>query len=132
MFGSMKLFLVFAFFLGSFNVASAQSDNASGELRLNQIQIIASHNSYKKRPGERLMKFLIKRAKLLGAANNPVALEYGHLTFDSQFTDYKVRGLEIDINNDPKGGNFYKRRLNAFVRKTKQNSGIAALRKPGF
>jgi hypothetical protein len=129
----MKTLLIIVLtFGGGFTFVEAQTTNASAELHLNQIQVIASHNSYKKRPSERLMKFLVKKAKLLGKANNPVALDYGHLPFDSQFTGYNIRGLEIDINNDPKGGIFYKRKLNAFVRKAKQNSGIAALKKPGF
>jgi hypothetical protein len=126
----MKTFLSLLL-ISSFALAEAQS-TALANLRLNQIQIIASHNSYKKRPNARVMKFLEGKAKLLGKENNPIALDYGHLPFDSQFTDYKVRGLEIDINNDPKGGLFYRRRLNAFVHKMKQNSGIAELKKPGF
>ena len=109
--------------------ASAQSD---AELRLNQIQIIASHNSYKKRPSEKELKFLMKVKDKLGKENNPIALDYGHLPFDSQFTYFNVRGLEIDINNDPKGGFFYKRKINAFVHGLKQKSGVEELKKPGL
>ncbi len=101
-------------------------------LKLNQIQIIASHNSYKKRPSEKELKFLMKVKKQLGEQNNPMALDYGHLPFDSQFSYYNVRGLEIDINNDPKGGLFYKRKVNAFVHGLKQKSGVEALKKPGL
>lgn len=101
-------------------------------LKLNQIQIIASHNSYKKRPSEKELKFLMKVKKQLGEENNPIALDYGHLPFDSQFSYYNVRGLEIDINNDPKGGLYYKRKINAFVPGLKQKSGIEALKKPGL
>lgn len=103
-----------------------------GSLRLNQIQIIASHNSYKKRPSEKELKFLMKVKDKLGKENNPIALDYGHLPFDSQFTYFNVRGLEIDINNDPKGGFFYKRKINAFVHGLKQKSGVAELKKPGL
>ena len=106
----------------------AQNEN----LRLNQIQIIASHNSYKKRPSEKELKFLLKMKDKLGKENNPVALDYGHLPFDSQFTYYHVRGLEIDINNDPKGGSYYRRKINAFVRGLKQKSGVEELKQPGF
>jgi hypothetical protein len=104
----------------------------SDSLRLNQIQIIASHNSYKKKPDEKLLRFLVKIKDKLGAENNPVAIDYGHLPFDSQFAYYNVRGLEIDINNDPKGGLYYKRKLNAFVRGIKQRSKIDALKQPGM
>ncbi|MBP6730863.1 MAG: hypothetical protein KA149_02325 [Chitinophagales bacterium] len=109
--------------------ASAQSD---ADLKLNQIQIIASHNSYKKRPSEKELKFLMKVKDKLGKENNPIALDYGHLPFDSQFTYFNIRGLEIDINNDPKGGFFYKRKINAFVHGLKQKSGVEELKKPGL
>lgn len=109
--------------------AQAQSEN---KFHLNQIQTIASHNSYKKKPDEKVFSFLLKFKKQLGNDLNPKGIDYGHLPFDSQFNNYPVRGLEIDIYNDPKGGTFYKRRLNAFVRGVKQKSGIEELKKPGF
>ncbi|HLP51615.1 MAG TPA: Ca2+-dependent phosphoinositide-specific phospholipase C, partial [Chitinophagales bacterium] len=123
----MKLTLAFA--LGIFTVF-CQAQPA--DLRLNQIQIIASHNSYKKRPSDKELKFLLKVKKQLGEENNPIALDYGHLPFDSQFSYCNVRGLEIDINNDPKGGLYYKRKINSFVKGMKQKSGVEALRKPGL
>ena len=104
----------------------------STQLRLNQIQIIASHNSYKKKPNANVYRFLLKYKNKLGEALNPEGIDYGHLPFDSQFTNYGIRGLEIDIYNDPKGGLFYKRKINAFVKGNKQKSGIEELKKPGF
>ncbi len=101
-------------------------------LRLNQIQIIASHNSYKKRPPAKELKFLLKVKDKLGEENNPLALDYGHLPFDSQFTYFNVRGLEIDVNNDPKGGFFYRRKINFFVHGLKPKSGVEELKKPGL
>lgn len=109
----------------------AHSQGTAG-LKLNQIQIIGSHNSYKKLPDPRVMKFLMKFRKQLGKGNNPIGIDYGQLPFDSQFTGYQVRGLEIDIQNDPKGGTFYKRKINALVHGMHQNSGVEALRQPGF
>jgi hypothetical protein len=43
-----------------------------------------------------------------------------------------MRGLEIDIHNDPKGGAFYKRKINTLVPGMHQRSHIDALRQPGF
>ncbi len=125
----MKSSLFFLLAVCIFSFAEAQNDN---NLRLNQVQIIASHNSYKKRPDPRVLKFLESKAKLLGKENNPIAIDYGHLPFDSQFTYYNVRGLEIDICNDPKGGLYYKRKLNSFIHGMKVKSGIEALKKPGM
>ena len=110
-------------------VAKAQSTSA---LKLNQIQVIGSHNSYKKLPDPRVMKFLMKVRKYTGKDQDPVGIDYGHTTIDSQFSDYRMRGLEIDIYNDPKGGALYKRRINAFVHGLHQKSNVPALLKPGF
>jgi hypothetical protein len=45
-------------------------------LRLNQIQIIGSHNSYKKPLDPRVMKFLMKLRDKLGKENNPIGVSY--------------------------------------------------------
>ena len=113
-------------------ISSGAYSQGSDALKLNQIQIIGSHNSYKKLLDPRVQKFLMKLRKQLGKQQNPQGLDYGHLPFDSQFTDYNVRGLEIDINNDPRGGVYYKRRINALVNGMHQKSGVEALKKPGF
>ena len=78
-------------------VASAASD---GALRINQIQVIGTHNSYHAglTPGV---------AKLLQAAN-PQALEgldYSHGDLTAQL-DHGVRQVELDIFGDAKGGRF--------------------------
>ena len=108
---------------------NAQSCDA---LKLNQIQIIGSHNSYKKLPDPQVMHFLMKMRKRLGKKLDPIGIDYGHLPIDSQFEYYNMRGLEIDIYNDPKGGVYYKRRINALVKGEHQRSNVDALRKPGF
>ena len=121
-----QIILLFLFFSFCF-----QNSNAQSGLKLNQIQIIGSHNSYKKLPKPQVNAFLEKIKKQLGK-QDPRGLDYGHLPFDSQFSNYKMRGLEIDINNDPKGGLYYKRRINAFVHGVKQKSGVEELKKPGM
>lgn len=120
------IILLFLFCSCCFENSTAQSG-----LKLNQIQLIGSHNSYKKLPKPAVNAFLQKIKKHLGK-DDPSGIDYGHLPFDSQFSNYKMRGLEIDINNDPKGGLYYKRRINAFVRGVKQKSGVEELKKPGM
>ena len=56
---------------------------------LNQILILASHNSYKGLPDKKVLNFLTKFKKQLGEANDPI-----------QFDEYGIRGIEIDINYD--------------------------------
>ncbi|MCW3126348.1 MAG: hypothetical protein JWO03_2006 [Bacteroidetes bacterium] len=112
-------------------MCSAVIAQNSDDLKLNQIQVIGSHNSYKKLPDPRVMKFMMKMRKRLGADADPIRIDYGHMPFDSQFA-YHMRGLEIDIYNDPKGGTLYKRKINAFVHGVPVRSGVEELRKPGF
>jgi calcium-dependent phosphoinositide phospholipase C len=125
----MKRLLAGLLILLMFDFAHAQSNEI---LKLNQIQIIGSHNSYKKLPDPKVMKFLMKMRKRLGKNLDPIGLDYGHVSIDSQFTNYNMRGLEIDIYNDPIGCVFYKRRIIFFVPGVPQKSGVEALRKPGF
>ena len=68
-------------------------------LRLNQIQVIGSHNSYKEKP----------RAELSGALAGLVPdlaaeIEYGHLPLGEQLEDHGIRQFEIDVVADPDGG----------------------------
>ena len=87
----MRLFLVCSVFILCAPVGSAQT-------RLNQIQIIGSHNSYHSglAPGETAV--LRKRNPKSAAA-----LEYRHPPLDVQLSN-GVRQVELDIFADSKGG----------------------------
>lgn len=78
-------------------------------LRLNQIQVIASHNSYHLYPDDSVYALLLRLDSLgfLPSQYAPTGIDYTHLPFEQQFDDYNVRGLEIDFYNDPVGGQFY-------------------------
>lgn len=102
-------------------------------LKLNQIQIIASHNSYHLKTDDSIFAFL-QRLSVLGALPSqydPVGIDYFHLPIEQQFNDYPVRGLELDIYNDPVGGQFYKRQGFKFIPMAVE-SGIEELNEPGF
>ena len=90
------IFLIF-FLIGVFRVMS-QASLDMDSLRLNDIRIIASHNSYKKLPHPKVLKFLSRFQDQLGDENNPAYIDYGHLPFGEQFSDYGVRGVELDVN----------------------------------
>jgi hypothetical protein len=69
------IFLAIGFFYsGGISTGFSQETNL---LRLNQIRILASHNSYKKKPDPRLMKFLAKVKNKIGEENDPIQLLYG-------------------------------------------------------
>lgn len=63
------------------------------ELRLNQIQVVGSHNSYHIPPQGRL-------ANLISID----AWQYEHLPLDEQFESQGIRQIELDIFADPDGG----------------------------
>ena len=107
---------------------SAEQDRL---IRLNQIQVVGSHNSYNKGFAPSEAKFLQHR--------NPGAfhdLEYSHASLTNQL-DGGVRQLEIDIFADPEGGRFAHPQIVALTRK----AGLPAdpdfdpnheMEKPGF
>lgn len=101
-------------------------------IRLNEIRVLASHNSYKKKPDPKVLRFLSRFKKQLGASNDPIQLDYGHLTLSEQFDAYGVRGIEIDISYDPKGGLYSKRKLNLFIPSIRQRVKDKRMKEPGF
>ncbi len=85
------------------------------KLRLNNMQILASHNSYRIRTTDTVLSFLYQIQSMLPANLNPDGLDYTHENFDVQMSTYKMRGLEIDVYNDPNGGDFYIRKINSVM-----------------
>lgn len=67
-------------------------------LRLNEIQMIGSHNSYKEKPRPEVSSALHTLAPDLAAE-----IEYGHLPLGEQL-DHGVRQFELDVLADPDGG----------------------------
>jgi len=83
-------------------------------LPMNQIRVLASHNSYKIQPTARTMKFISRFKRFLSEDNQPYQ-------------------LELDVYNDPKGGRYYKHKLNFFIPKQRiKEKEFSALKKPGF
>lgn len=85
------------------------------ELKINQIQIIASHNSYRLHTYDTLYKKLIQLAPIFGFPFDPSELDYTHLPIPEQLSTYHVRGLELDVYHDPSGGRFLNRAGNLLV-----------------
>lgn len=69
-------------------------------LRLNQTQVIGSHNSYKSAMPAPILDYL---QKINPAAAN--SLEYEHLPLSEQL-DLGLRNLELDVFHDPIGGKY--------------------------
>jgi Phosphoinositide phospholipase C, Ca2+-dependent len=69
-------------------------------LRLDQVQVLASHNSYHARPYPEVLAGL---QKVLPAV--APTLDYAHGPLPEQF-DLGVRAIELDVYDDPDGGKF--------------------------
>ncbi len=87
-----------------------------GQLRLNQVQVIGTHNSYKQAIQPELFEIMIAHRE--DAAN----WDYAHPPIPEQL-DIGVRNLELDIYNDPEGGH-YRRPLGHIILK---GVGVQAL-----
>ncbi len=84
-----------AVFVGSVGALFAQSD-----VRINQVQVVGSHNSYH--------AGLTPGVKAILAQSNPKALrslDYSHPSLTTQLNN-GVRQLEIDVHADAKGGRY--------------------------
>ena len=114
----MKLvvFILFIFSVHTITYGQTLPDT----IPMNRIRILASHNSYKRKPNPRVLDFLKRFESKLGPENNPDFIDYGHLSFKKQFNDYGIRGIELDVNYDPKGGHYKRRRVNLFLFGQKQ------------
>ncbi|WP_373549546.1 phosphatidylinositol-specific phospholipase C1-like protein [Haliscomenobacter sp.] len=68
------------------------------KIRVNEVQVIGSHNSYKIAIEPALLAFLHKRDS--ASANS---LQYEHIPLTQQL-DLGLRNLELDVFHDPEGG----------------------------
>ena len=79
--------------------SGCSSPSKSGALRLNQIQVIGTHNSYHQRAPESLVRLLTARSPDLVRT-----LDYSHRPLTEQFDLLGIRQIELDCFADPQGG----------------------------
>lgn len=98
-------------------------------LRLNQLQLIGTHNSYKRRIDPPLLK------KMIALSSKARELDYSHRPLTEQL-NMGLRGLEIDIYYDPEGGRFASPKGLAMLRSAGEPAEPydpnGELRSPGF
>jgi Phosphoinositide phospholipase C, Ca2+-dependent len=102
------------------------------DLRLNQIQVIGTHNSYHIVPPPAVMDLIASAGKERAAS-----LDYTHRPLPEQFDKLGIRQIELDIYADPKGGLFAKPAARGMVKKNGKDAGPdpnvnGILDKPGF
>ncbi|HVP30932.1 MAG TPA: phosphatidylinositol-specific phospholipase C1-like protein [Myxococcota bacterium] len=69
-------------------------------VRLNEVQVLGTHNSYHVEPQEPLFSFL------LSVTPQALEIQYTHPPLVTQFDDEGIRQIEIDVWTDPQGGLF--------------------------
>jgi hypothetical protein len=70
-------------------------------VRLNQIQVIGTHNSYHLQPHPAVMAIIRQAA---GAQADAIA--YSHRPLHEQFSELGIRQIELDVYADPEGGHY--------------------------
>ena len=84
----------------SYSTLCLAEDEEFAHLRLNQIQVIGSHNSYKQALDQGLLEIVRKIN-----SDEAKALEYSHPSLTDQL-NLGLRALELDVLQDPQGGRF--------------------------
>ncbi len=96
------------------------------DVRLNEVQVLGTHNSYHIQPEERILTVLA-----LFDPELALSLEYTHVPLEDQFEFQGVRQIELDVFADPGGGLYAQRRAYIFFGED-PNSGIPELDEPGI
>ncbi len=99
-----KALLAAVLAVGAITVVAVPSADAASvdELRINQIQVVGSHNSYHlaASPAESAL-----RESFIGEEANNMLL-YEHAPLPEQFQSQKVRQIELDVFRDDAGGKY--------------------------
>lgn len=103
-----------------------------GQLRLNQIQVIGTHNSYHVAPAPGVMALIAAAAP--GQAKG---LDYTHRPLAEQFSKLGIRQVELDVFADPRGGRYAAPKAWATLKALGKDPGpdpdpTGALKKPGL
>lgn len=119
----MKQILLTLLFAGAIQLSQAQNDN----LKINQIQVIGSHNSYRQNIEPDLYNFI--QAK--DTSRSLKGLQYTHISITEQLNK-GLRNLEIDVQSDIQGGKFAHPKGLDLVKPQEAYDPNGEMKKPGF
>ena len=122
----MRKAVFVALYLSSMSVIWAQSQNLD-DLKINEIQVIGSHNSYKKAILPEFYSYLSKKDSM----NFLPRIQYEHIPIPKQL-DLGLRNLEIDVYADSKGGKYAYPKILNLVKTTQPFDPEGKMKKPGF
>ena len=118
--------------LGVLILSGCTTPSPTAGIRLNQIQVIGTHNSYHVRGHDSLLALIAKV--------NPRAreeLDYGHRPLPEQLERLGIRQIELDCYADPDGGRYAKplgreRVIQAGLPPVPETDPTGLLRRPGI
>lgn len=122
---NMKPFLILSLF-GFLALVQPKPKPNLDTLKINQIQCIGSHNSYKQAIDPALFAML---TKLDSARFN--AIEYSHISLTEQL-NLGLQNLEIDVYADAKGGKYAKPLGLSLAKGQAPFDSAGVMREPGF
>jgi hypothetical protein len=96
------------------------------QLRLNQIQVLGTHNSYHIQADP-----FVFQAIANVSAGVAAMLEYTHIPLPDQFDGERIRQIELDVFADPDGGK-YASAVGLRLETNDPNARIPTLEAPGF
>lgn len=104
----------------------------SDEIRLNQIQVIGTHNSYHIEPAPGMMDLI-----RLVTPKTADSIAYSHRPLAEQFGKLGIRQIELDLYADPEGGLFAKPAGLRMLKRRGKDAGPphdpdGVLKKPGL
>ncbi len=113
-------------------VGGCASAPPTSQVRLNQIQVIGTHNSYHQRANPSLMTLIARHSQ-----DDARSLDYTHPPLPEQLGREHVRQIELDCYVDPEGGRFAHPRgpqaaLDAGLAPVPSNDPNGELLKPGI
>ena len=106
--------------------SNSPQDVSGGDVLMNQVQYLGTHNSYKQRIRPDLFDILSAYVPDLAPT-----LEYGHIPLQQQFENQGIRQIELDVFDDPEGGLYATHRALSLVNEDTA-SGIPELDEPGL
>jgi hypothetical protein len=118
----MKSILVISIFF----VIESFFNKVNENVKINKIQVIGSHNSYKQAIDPELFK-VFKYMDSVSASK----LEYSHIGFEEQL-NMGLRNLEIDVYADSNGGKYAKPKGLEYAKNQAPYDPIGEMLKPGF
>lgn len=122
----MKKAVFTALCLSSINLLWSQSKNIE-DLKINEIQVIGSHNSYKKAILPEVYSYLSKKDSM----NFLPRIQYEHIPIPKQL-DLGLRNLEIDVYADSQGGKYAYPKILDLVKTTQAFDPESKMKKPGY